>query len=377
MTNFLQQIINGISLGSIYALIALGYTMVYGVLRLINFAHGDVYMVGAFMGYYIARILQDLMRKAAEAALPSFLTYIVVNFIQGKSTNEVSFLGALIVMFVSMAICAILGILIERYAYRPGRGQARWALVFWLGMLGAVIGHYVNHTLQSAATGAAIGAVGGFILERTMVSSSRTASKLGLLIIAIGVSLLLENGGQLVFGADPKFFPQIIPSTQLNFGGLSLTNQQVLVLVVAVLLMLMLNLIVHYTRTGKAMRAVSFNLDAAKLMGINTDRIIAFTFGLGSALAAAGGMLVSLNYPKIDPLMGILTGLKAFVAAVLGGIGNITGAVIGGLIIGLAEVMVVGYGQSTYRDAIAFSILILILLLRPTGIMGKGLVEKV
>src|SRR5690606_17615134 len=154
-------------------------------------------------------------------------------------------------------------------------------------------------------------------------------------------------------------------------------RSKVVVLFVSLILMAGLTLIVNYTRTGKAMRAVSFNLDAAKLMGINTDRIIAFTFGLGSALAAAGGILISILYPRIDPLMGIMPGLKAFVAAVLGGIGNITGAMIGGLIIGLAEVMAVGYGQSTYRDAIAFIILILILLLKPEGIMGKGKVEKV
>lgn len=353
MINFLQQLINGISLGSIYALVALGYTMVYGVLRLINFAHGDVYMFGAFMGYYLAR------------------------FLSGRLSSEGSLLYALMIMFASMIISAGLGILIERFAYRPARGATRFTLAFWLGLLGAVIGHYADPSAVGVGVGTLIGIVVGIVLERFGVRTARSASRLGLLIIAIGVSLLLENGGQLVFGADPKFFPQIIPSTQLNVGALSLTNQQVIVLAVAIGLMVLLNLIVSYTKTGKAMRAVSFNLDAAKLMGINTDMIIAFTFALGSALAAAGGILVSLNYPKIDPLMGIMTGLKAFVAAVLGGIGNITGAMLGGMIIGLAEVMVVGYGQSTYRDAIAFSILIVILLFKPTGLMGKGLVEKV
>jgi branched-chain amino acid transport system permease protein len=353
MINFLQQLINGISLGSIYALVALGYTMVYGVLRLINFAHGDVYMFGAFMGYYLAR------------------------FLSARTSSEGSLLYALMIMFASMVISAGLGILIERFAYRPARGETRFTLAFWLGLLGAVIGHYASPSAVGVGLGTLIGIVVGIALERFGVRTARSASRLGLLIIAIGVSLLLENGGQLVFGADPKFFPQIIPSEQLNVGALSLTNQQVIVLAVAIGLMVLLNLIVSYTKTGKAMRAVSFNLDAAKLMGINTDKIIAFTFALGSALAAAGGILVSLNYPKIDPLMGIMTGLKAFVAAVLGGIGNITGAMLGGMIIGLAEVMVVGYGQSTYRDAIAFSILIIILLFKPTGLMGKGMVEKV
>ena len=299
MDSFLQQLINGISLGSIYALVALGYTMVYGVLRLINFAHGDVYMLGAYMGYYVSRLVHGRLPGA--------------------------FLETTVVILASMVICAGAGMLMERLAYRP----------------------------------------------------VRKASRLTLLIIAIGLSLLLENGAQLVFGADPKFFPQLIPESYISLGKLSLTNQQVIVLVVALGLMVLLNLFIYRTRTGKAMRAVSFNLDAAKLMGINTDGIISLTFALGSALAAAGGILVSINIPGIDPLMGVMTGLKAFVAAVLGGIGNIFGAVLGGLILGLAEVMVAGYGSSTYRDAIAFLILIAILLFKPAGILGKGQVEKV
>lgn len=299
MENFLQQVINGVSLGSIYALVALGYTMVYGVLRLINFAHGDIYMLGAFIGYYVSKLV--------------------------KGNLNGWFLETMVVLLVSMAACALVGVLMERLAYRP----------------------------------------------------VRKASRLTMLIIAIGLSLLLENGAQFVFGAEPKFFPQLIPETHIALGGLSLTNQQVIVLFTALILMVLLNLFIYRTRTGKAMRAVSFNLDAAKLMGIDTDRIIALTFALGSALAAAGGILVSINIPGIDPLMGVMTGLKAFVAAVLGGIGNIFGAVLGGLILGLAEVMVSGYGSSTYRDAIAFVILIGILLFKPSGILGKGQVEKV
>ncbi|HLP41306.1 MAG TPA: branched-chain amino acid ABC transporter permease [Fibrobacteria bacterium] len=301
MDNFLQQVINGVSLGSIYALVALGYTMVYGVMRLINFAHGDIYMLGAFIGYYVSKA------------------------VKGSLAGGGWFLETLVVLLASMAACALIGVLMERLAYRP----------------------------------------------------VRRASRLTMLIIAIGVSLLIENGGQLVFGAAPRFFPQLIPETHFELGALSLTNQQVIVLVTAILLMVLLNFFVYRTRTGKAMRAVSFNLDAAKLMGIDTDRIIALTFALGSALAAAGGILVSINIPGIDPLMGVMTGLKAFVAAVLGGIGNIFGAVVGGLILGLAEVMISGYGSSTYRDAIAFVILIAILLFKPSGILGKGQVEKV
>jgi branched-chain amino acid transport system permease protein len=300
MESFLQQIINGLALGSIYALVALGYTMVYGVLRLINFAHGDVYMLGAYFGYYAARFLKP---------------------IQGGHP----WLNTLEVMAAAMAGCAIVGFLIERFAYRP----------------------------------------------------VRRASRLTLLIIAIGVSLLIEYSSQLLFGADPKFFPQLIPEKAWHLGEVVVTNQQMVVMTVALLLMILLNLFIYRTRTGKAMRAVSYNLDAAKLMGIDTDRIISLTFALGSALAAAGGVLVSINIPGIDPLMGVMTGLKAFVAAVLGGIGNIFGAVLGGLILGLAEVMVAGYGSSTYRDAIAFLILIAILLFKPAGILGKGQVEKV
>ena len=353
MDTFLQQLINGISQGSAYALIALGYTMVYGVLRLINFAHSDVYMFGAFMGYYLA------------------------NNQWIKTNLGTSALSAVVIMLGSMILSAGLGILIERFAYRPGRGASRFTLAFWLGILGAAAGQLVQGSAASLAMGAGAGIVIGLLLEKAGLRPAKQTSHLGLLIIAIGVSLFLENGGQQVFGADPKFFPQIIPTTLLDVGPLKIDSQKLIVLGVSIALMVLLNVIVNYTKTGTAMRAASFNLDAAKLMGINTDRIIAFTFALGSGLAAAGGILVSLLYPRIDPLMGVMPGLKAFVAAVLGGIGNITGAMLGGLILGMAEVMAVGYGESTYRDAIAFIILVLILLLKPTGIMGKGMNEKV
>jgi branched-chain amino acid transport system permease protein len=352
METFFQQLINGISQGSAYALIALGYTMVYGVLRLINFAHSDVYMFGAFMGFYLAN--------------SGFVTDVLGTGV----------LAAVVIMLGAMAACAVLGMTIERFAYRPGRSHAPHVLPFWLGVLGACFGLQAGGA-AAIAIGALIGAAIGFGIEKLGLKPVRSNSSLKVLIIAIGASLFLENGGQMAFGADPKFFPQVIPTRPMNVGGLTLESQRLVVLGVSLALMVALNLIVNHTKTGKAMRAVSFNLDAAKLMGINPDRIIAFTFALGSALAGAGGILVSLMYPRIDPLMGIMPGLKAFVAAVLGGIGNITGAMIGGLIIGLAEVMAVGYGQSTYRDAIAFVILVLILLVKPTGIMGKGMVEKV
>jgi branched-chain amino acid transport system permease protein len=298
MTTFLQQLVNGLSLGSIYALIALGYTMVYGVLRLINFAHGDVYMVGAYVGYYLSRRLRG---------------------------TEPSLVSAVFVMIVSMAACAILGMLIERLAYRPVRREAR----------------------------------------------------LTLLITAIGVSLFIENVAQLVFGPDPKFFPSLAPHADFILAGVHVTSEQLTVIVVSMLLMVLLRFFILKTRTGKAMRAVSFSLDGARLMGISTDKIIAITFAVGSALAAAAGVLIGMQIPKIDPLMGIMYGLKAFVAAVLGGIGSIPGAVLGGLLIGTSEVMVVGYLSSTYREAIAFGILILVLILRPQGLLGRVQKEKV
>jgi branched-chain amino acid transport system permease protein len=350
---FLQQLVNGISQGSAYALIALGYTMVYGILRLINFAHGDVYMVGAFVGFYLGNtpFIQETM-GASPAAL-------------------------VVVMLGAMTVCSLLGILIERFAYRPGRQVARFTPSFWLAILGASIGQMLGGALNFLLIGAALGVVVGLGLEKAGLRPASQGSNLSLLITAIGVSLFLENGGQLVFGADPKFFPDLVTPALWEIGPLRIDRQRVIVLGVSLLLMTLLTVIVTYTKVGKAMRAVSFNRDAAKLMGINTDRIVAFTFALGSALAAAGGILVSILYPRVDPLMGIMPGLKAFVAAVLGGIGSIPGAMIGGLVIGIAEVMAVGYGQSTYRDAIAFVILVLILLLKPSGIMGKGISEKV
>lgn len=299
MDTFFQQLINGVSLGAIYALIALGYTMVYGVLRLINFAHGDVYMLGAFAGFFIANALN-------LDANPSVL-------------------GAIVVTIGAMGVCALIGVLIERLAYRPVRHHSR----------------------------------------------------LTSLITAIGVSLLLEYGGQVVFGATPRFFPQMIRSATYSFGGVQITNQQLLIIVGSLVLMFGLQFVVHRTRMGKAMRATSFNLQVAKLMGINTDMVIAFTFALGSALAAVGGVMVALAIPRIDPLMGLMTGLKAFVAAVLGGIGNIPGAMIGGVLIGLMETWLGATSYSTYRDAVAFAVLILILLVRPAGIMGSASVEKV
>ncbi len=296
MSEFFQQILNGLSLGAIYALIALGYTMVYGVLRFINFAHSDIFMVGSFIGYYI-----------------------------GKKLPEHTIWGGVVVMLAAMLGCALLGMIIERLCYRPLRGSAT----------------------------------------------------LNVLITAIGVSLLLEYSGQLFFGATPRTFPEILPTANYVFGGITISSNQIIVIVVAALLMVALQLIVYRTKIGTAMRAVALNPKAAQLVGVNNDVVISFTFGLGSALAAAGGVLYALNYPSIDPLMGVMPGLKAFVAAVLGGIGNIPGAALGGLLLGTVETFVNGSQWSTYKDAIAFAILIAILLFRPAGLLGKFTVEKV
>lgn len=300
MSDLPQHIVNGLALGSTYALIALGYTMVFGVLKLINFAHGEVYMLGAFAGYYFARTLGL------------------------DSAPSMGALGATVA--AGMIACSAAGFLIERFAYRP----------------------------------------------------LRKAPRINVLITAVGVSLLLQYSGQIIFGADPKFFPQVYqPSGDFSFAGVSVNPIQLAVFTISVGLMLLLQWIVFRTRLGRAMRAVSFNHELASLMGIPTNLIISATFVLGAALAGAAGVLVGLSYPKIDPLMGVMPGLKAFAAAVLGGVGNVIGAVVGALILGLAEQLLVACNLSTYRDALAFVILILILLFKPTGLFGAARTEKV
>jgi branched-chain amino acid transport system permease protein len=293
---FIQQLINGISLGSIYALIALGYTMVYGIVMLINFAHGDILMVGAYTGFYIL-----------EAMGPSPLSLVFA-------------------FLASMIVCALAGITIERFAYRP----------------------------------------------------LRSAPRLNSLITAIAVSLILQNGARVLpfVGPNPRQFPTM-PTVNIPLGMFSISNIQVIVIVVSIVLMLLLNYIINWTKIGKAMRAVSFDMKAASLMGISVNKVVAFTFALGSILAAAGGILFATAYPQIDPTMGAMPGLKAFVAAVLGGIGSVPGAMLGGYILGVAETMTKGFISSQFSDAISFSILILILLVKPTGIMGTKIRVKV
>ncbi|MBU7545797.1 branched-chain amino acid ABC transporter permease [Leuconostoc mesenteroides] len=292
MTTFIQQLINGLMLGSVYALLALGYTMVYGIIKLINFAHGDIYMLGAYFGYFFIKVLH-------------------LNFF--------------IALILAMAVSAIIGVVIEYVAYRPLRHSPRIAV----------------------------------------------------LISALGISFLLENGMNYLYGSDQRSFPQAIKTVQYHFYGIQVSNIQLIIAVTSIVLMLLLTYIVKNTKMGRAMRAVSADPDAASLMGININHTISFTFAIGSALAAAGGVLIGLYYNSIDPLMGMTPGLKAFVAAVLGGIGIIPGAAVGGWLIGILETMVQATAFSDYKDAIVYAMLIVILLIKPTGILGKNKREKV
>ncbi len=294
MDQIAQQLLNGLSLGSIYALIALGYTMVYGIIQLINFAHGDIYMVGAYVGYFC-------------------MAHLRLGFFES--------------LVIAMAACTVLGVVIERVAYKPLRNSTRIAA----------------------------------------------------LITAIGVSLLLEYGMMFFVGADVRSYPPLPGYLTATFtlGSVIVTMQQVLIISVSVLLMVALQFIVRRTKVGKAMRAVSADADAARLMGINVDNTISFTFAIGSALAGAAGVLVGVYYNSINPLMGILPGLKAFVAAVFGGIGLIPGALLGGFFIGLAETGVSAIGQSLFKDAVVFAILIAVLVFKPAGLLGRNVREKV
>jgi branched-chain amino acid transport system permease protein len=292
--NLADQIINGLQLGLMYALIALGYTMVYGVVKLINFAHGDVFMVGAFVGYF--------------------------GFTQWGLSVPLSVLTA-------MVVCSSLGVIIEKVAYRP----------------------------------------------------LRYAPKIAALISALGVSLFLEFFSSLkfVFGPNYRVVPRPIEEIHWNIAGLAITNIQVIIFVTVLIMLALLQFLIYRTKIGMAMRTVSVDHNAARLMGVNVDNTISITFAIGSSLAAAGGVLYAIAYPQIHPFMGIMPGLKAFTAAVLGGIGIIPGAVLGAIIMGQVETLTSAFLSSQLRDAIAFSILILVLLIRPTGILGRNEPDKV
>jgi len=293
MREFIQQIINGLHVGSIYALIALGYTMVYGIVKLINFAHGDILMMGAYFGLLSMTILK----------LPFGFAIII-----------------------AMLICAILGMIIDRVAYKP----------------------------------------------------LRDAPRISALITALGVSLFLENLFKVIFGAEPRKMPEIpLFENSIEFNNITISYVTLITILLSLTCMVMLQVIVHKTKVGKAMRAVSEDKAAARLMGINVDKTISITFAIGSALGALGGVLYSVAYYQADPYMGILPGLKAFVAAVLGGIGIIPGAMFGGFVMGLIESLSKGYISSSWSNAIVFGILILVLLFKPEGIFGKNIREKV
>ena len=289
---FITQVLNGLQLGSIYALVALGYTMVYGIILLLNFAHGDIIMVGAYISWLV-------MSKLG--------------------------LNPAIAVVLSIAGCMLLGVLIDKVAYAP----------------------------------------------------LRDAPRLSILITAIGVSYFLENGSQLLFGADAKVVPAYTSVSNIQVGDLTLSFSAIVTVVVTAVATVVLTFLVQKTKLGKAMRAVSEDMGAARLMGINVNTSISFTFAVGSALAGIGAVLYCMAYTQASPTMGIMLGTKAFVAAVLGGIGSIPGAVIGGLLVGFAEVFVSAIGLSVWQDAVVFLLLIVVLIVKPTGLLGRPMTEKV
>ena len=292
MQIFMQQLINGLSLGSIYALLALGYTMIYGIIKIIHFAHGDVYMLGAFFGYYTINVWH-------------------FNFIMA--------------LFGSMIFCALVGMLIEFVAYRP----------------------------------------------------LRHSSRIAVLITAIGVSYFLENGMSVLFSGDTRDFPQVIKQVNYEWFGIRVTNIQLLIFATTIILMIILQLIVKKTKMGRAMRAAAADPVAAELMGININGTISFVFAIGSAMAGAAGVLIGLYYNSIEPTMGLTPGIKAFVAAVVGGVGSIPGAAVGAVIIGCLESMMQAIGFSAFKDAAVYVVLIIVLLFWPAGLFGNKQPEKV
>jgi branched-chain amino acid transport system permease protein len=303
-TQLPQQVVNGLTLGALYALIALGYSMVYGILQLLNFAHGDVYMVGAFVGFGVLTALAP----DNKPVLPSWAVILVM-------------------LLVAMLVCGTLGVVIEWFAYRP----------------------------------------------------LRNAPRIAPLISALGVSFFIQNAMLLTLSASDRVVKTellLSPRLGIDLGSARLSAVRAVIIVTAILLMVALNYLVRRTRLGRAMRAVAIDREAAAMMGVDVDRVIVITFFLGSALAGAAGVLFGLTFTRITYLMGFTAGLKGFTAAVLGGIGNIPGAMLGGLLLGLAENLAIGV-SSTYKDLIAFVVLVLVLLVRPTGLLGARVQQKV
>jgi len=324
---FVQNVIDGLKLGFVYALIALGYTMVYGIVRLINFAHGDVFMVGAFTSYY----------AVTRFNLHQWPAMLIPGFPPGLSMV----VGSATVILLSMIVCVIMAITIERVAYKP----------------------------------------------------LRDAPRIAALITAIAVSFFLEYFGALHFVYTPRFIPykapfpvvawyveggikQIVPGVEVAASAVTFSNIVLIIMAASILVQLLLQFIVRRTKVGMAMRATSFDKPTARLMGINVDQVISFTFAIGAAFAGLGGVLFAIAYSSINTLLGIMPGLKAFIAAVLGGIGSIPGAFVGALIMGQADSMTAAYISTPMRDAISFTILIVVLLVKPTGIFGEPEKEK-
>lgn len=427
----IQQLLNGLTVGGIYALIALGYTMVYGIIKLINFAHGDIFMIGAFAGFFAVTLITDL-----------FIGTVVASSI-GAVVAEYKLIIAII---SSIIFCGLLGLFVERVAYRPlregspktiigsaaglaliilaavfGKGefQIDTALLFLviLGMLSilsiayiryagnnvkslkkeninqkiiiysllylisfiilAYLAWYFDMTTMVFVSFAFVLLVYWLVVSRVKTTNAGGNSRINALISAIGMSMILSNMVMLLRGTSDQPYRMGFFTGTINIGSFSVSSLQIFIIVFSFILMGILFYIIHRTKFGLSMRAVSHNLNAARLMGINPDKVIAMTFVIGSALAGVAGVLVGTYYQSVSPTIGMMYGLKAFVAAVLGGIGSIPGAVVGGIVLGIAEVIGIAFLSSSYKDAIAFGILILILIIKPTGIFGKTMKEKV
>lgn len=427
----IQQLLNGLTVGGIYALIALGYTMVYGIIKLINFAHGDIFMIGAFAGFFAITLISDLFIG----------TFAAVKV--GAVFAEYKLITAII---SSIIFCGLLGLFVERVAYRPlregspktiigsavglafiifaavfgkGKFQMDTALLFLviLGMLSilsfayiryagnnikslskeninqkiivysvlyvialiilAYLAWYFDITTMVFLSFAFVLLVYWLVVSRVKSTNAGSNSRINALISAIGMSMILANMVMLLRGTNDQPYRMGFFTGIINIGSFSVSSLQIFIIVFSFILMGILFYIIHKTKFGLSMRAVSHNLNAARLMGINPDKVIAMTFVIGSALAGVAGVLVGTYYQSVNPNIGMMYGLKAFVAAVLGGIGSIPGAVVGGIVLGIAEVIGIAFLSSSYKDAIAFGILILILIIKPTGIFGKTMKEKV
>ena len=429
--DIIQQLLNGLTVGGIYALIALGYTMVYGIIKLINFAHGDIFMIGAFAGFFAITLITDL-----------FIGSLVASSI-GAVVSEYKLIIAII---SSIIFCGLLGLFVERVAYRPlregspktiigsaiglafiifvavfGKGEFQMdtALLFLviLGMLSilsfayiryagnnikslskeninqkiivysvlyiiafiilAYLAWYFDMTTMVFVSFAFVLLIYWLVVSRVKSTNAGGNSRINALISAIGMSMILSNMVMLLRGTSDQPYRMGFFTGTINIGSFSVSSLQIFIIVFSFILMGILFYIIHKTKFGLSMRAVSHNLNAARLMGINPDKVIAMTFVIGSALAGVAGVLVGTYYQSVSPNIGMMYGLKAFVAAVLGGIGSIPGAVVGGIVLGIAEVVGIAFLSSSYKDAIAFGILILILIIKPTGIFGKTMKEKV